>query len=327
MQETDAPPADTTSVEQLNDQPPSAASLNDSFRARAPCIVALALIACAAVWHGWRKGYVLAPTDALQLVAPWEKPGADYVARNEQLFDQTVQFVPWTLYTVQRYKEGQIPLWNPYSQLGAPFMANGQSAIFYPTILLHVKLRETWSWTISAALRLFLAGLGMYLLAGRYGLRRFPRLLTAVTFMLCGFNLVWLNHPQMNVMPLLPWAVLITEMLVQRVTLLRILGATLVFFIQFLGGHPASCMHLLLTCALLWVLRLFIPQANGRNREATATRRALDQVVSGAALAGDGGVGFSLAPRRAVAFIANAADSRAANVSLNPPQPESLIHP
>jgi hypothetical protein len=325
MQETDAPPTDTRSVEQLNDQPSTAASLNDSVRVRALCIVALALIACMAVWHGWRKGYVLAPTDALQLVAPWEKPGVDYVARNEQLFDQTVQFVPWTLYTVQRYKEGQIPLWNPYSQLGAPFLANGQSAIFYPTILLHLKLPETWSWTISAALRLFLAGLGMYLLAGRYGLRRFPRLLTAVTFMLCGFNIVWLNHPQMNVMPLLPWAVLMTEMLIQRVTLLRVLGATLVFFVQFLGGHPASCMHLLLTCGLLWVLRLFIPQAKGRNREATAARRALDQMVSGAALAGAVAFGFALAAAQWLPLIEYAQHSGAAIVRQDRLNHESIV--
>jgi hypothetical protein len=289
----------------------------DTLRMRTLSILAIALIACAAVFHGWRKGYVFAPTDALQLVAPWATPGNDYVARNEQLLDQTVQFVPWTIYTIQRYKAGQIPLWNPYSQLGAPFLANGQSAIFYPTILLHWNLPETWSWTISAALRLFVCGLGMYLLAGRYGLRRFPRLLTAVAFMLCGFNVVWLNHPQTNVMPLLPWAVLMTEMLIQRVTLHRILGATIVFFVQFLGGHPASCVHLLLTCGLVWVLRVLIPQKGNRSW--------LQPIRSGLALAAAVAFGFALAAAQWLPLLEYANHSGAAIVRRDKLKHESII--
>jgi hypothetical protein len=289
----------------------------DTLRMRVLSILAIALIACAAVFHGWRKDYVLAPTDALQLVAPWATPGNDYVARNEQLLDQTVQFVPWTIYTLERYRQGQIPLWNPYSQLGAPFMANGQSAIFYPTILLHLKLPETWSWTISAALRLFLAGLGMYLLAGRYGLRRFPRLLTAVAFMLCGFNVVWLNHPQTNVMPLLPWAVLMTEMLIQRVTLHRVLGAALVFFIQFLGGHPASCIHLLLTCGLVWTLRIIIPQKGNRSWS--------QPLRSGAALSAAVAFAFALAAAQWLPLLEYAQHSGAAIVRQDKLHHESMI--
>jgi hypothetical protein len=272
MNETDAGLTDSAGVDSSDSgnvsvaatvEPVPVVTVNDTVRMRVFSIFIIAVLACGAVFHGWRRGYLLAPTDGLKLVAPWGTPGGEYVARNEQLFDQTVQFVPWMIYTVDRYRQGQIPLWNPYSELGAPFLANGQSAIFYPTVLLHLWLPDTWCWTISAALRLFVTGLGMYLLAGRYGLRRFSRLLSAVAFMLCGFNVVWLNHPQMNVMPLLPWAVLLTEMLIQRVTLLRVVGASVVFFVQFLGGHPASCLHLLVTCGLVWVVRLFIPQRGG----------------------------------------------------------------
>src|SRR3954447_6617667 len=89
-------------------------------------VVAIALVACLAVWHGWRPGFVFVPTDALRLVAPWGDPSKNYVARNEGLLDQAVQFVPWTIYAVDRLKKGEIPLWNPYSQTGAPFLGNGQ---------------------------------------------------------------------------------------------------------------------------------------------------------------------------------------------------------
>ena len=314
MSQTDVPLADNKDVDRPEDASvtaplpyqaiPVGPAAADSIRARMLSIFALALIACLAVFHGWRPGYVLAPTDALQLVAPWQKPGTDYVARNEQLFDQTVQFVPWTLYTVERYKAGQIPLWNPHSQLGVPFLANGQSAIFYPTILLHLFLPETWSWTISAALRLFAAGLGVYLLAGRYGLRRIPRLLPAVAFMLCGFNVVWLNHPQTNVIVLLPWAVLATEMLIQRVTLNRAIGASVIFALQFLGGHPASSIHLLLTCALVWLCRLLMPQKGMGFEFGRALKSALFLVLTVA-------FGFALAAAQWLPLIEYAKNSGA----------------
>jgi hypothetical protein len=222
----------------------------------------LALLACLAVFHGFRPDHTLTPTDALKLVAPWSTDPY-YVARNEQLLDQTVQFVPWMIYAKERLATGQIPLWNPHSQLGVPFLGNGQSAVFYPTTLLHLYLPETWSWTISAALRLFVAGLGAWALAGHYRLRGGPRLLAGVAFMLCGFNVVWLNHPQMNVMPLLPWAVLLTEKLLVEVTLVRIIFAIVVFAVQFLGGHPATSVHLLLACGLVVVIRPFIPEGDG----------------------------------------------------------------
>src|SRR5258706_11244340 len=169
MNETDERVIDGASAEALQYRAGPAVSQNDTLRMRVFCLFAIARVACAAVFHGWRRGYVLAPTDALQLVAAWGSPGADYVARNEQLLDQTVQFVPWTIYTLERYRAGQIPLWNPYSQLGAPFLGNGQSAVFSSTILLRLKLAETWSWPIRAAAGLFLAGAGMVCVGGGVG--------------------------------------------------------------------------------------------------------------------------------------------------------------
>src|SRR5690242_11757905 len=100
MDETQQRVTETQAAEPLQYAAPAIAPTGDTLLTRTLSIFAIALIACAAVFHGWKKGYVLAPTDALQLVAPWATPGSDYVARNEQLLDQTVQFVPWTIYTI-----------------------------------------------------------------------------------------------------------------------------------------------------------------------------------------------------------------------------------
>ncbi len=50
--------------------------------------------------------------------------------------DQGDFFYPLKLYTAERLRAGQIPLWNPLSGTGEPWLANGQSGVFYPPTLL-----------------------------------------------------------------------------------------------------------------------------------------------------------------------------------------------
>jgi hypothetical protein len=52
--------------------------------------------------------------------------------------DVTTIFTPWTSYAVERFHDGELPLWNPYMYAGTPFMADPQSAVFYPVRWLTV---------------------------------------------------------------------------------------------------------------------------------------------------------------------------------------------
>ena len=49
--------------------------------------------------------------------------------------DQADFFFPLKLYTADRLKAGQLPLWNPLSGAGEPWLANAQSGVFYPPTL------------------------------------------------------------------------------------------------------------------------------------------------------------------------------------------------
>ena len=46
--------------------------------------------------------------------------------------DQGDFFYPLKLYTADRLRAGEIPLWNPLSGAGEPWLANGQAGVFYP---------------------------------------------------------------------------------------------------------------------------------------------------------------------------------------------------
>ena len=44
----------------------------------------------------------------------------------------SLQFISWASYAIDSLRNGLVPLWNPYNGMGAPFLANYQTAVFYP---------------------------------------------------------------------------------------------------------------------------------------------------------------------------------------------------
>jgi hypothetical protein len=86
---------------------------------------ALAVLALVALWgvYFWR---ILTPS------------GADALSLTEG--DFSGQFVAFMGYQTDRLSHGEIPLWNPYNYAGHPFLADTQSAVFYPPRLLTVAL-------------------------------------------------------------------------------------------------------------------------------------------------------------------------------------------
>lgn len=222
-------------------------------------LVALGLLAVLVLLLGRSllPGYALTPSD-LVFGSPFYadmKPSGFKQASNSLLFDQAYQFVPWRKLAWDSLRQGRLPLWNPYSYSGTPFIATLQSAVFYPlNLLLNLSLPYAMTFAWSALLRLWLAGLATHALALEYGLRRTPAILAGLSFMLCAFLVTWLGHPHINVLALLPLAVLLSERLIvadrRRQLAARSVGLGLVLGCAMLGGHPASLVSLMLTVLL-----------------------------------------------------------------------------
>ncbi len=153
-------------------------------------------------------------------------------------------------------RKGRWPLWNPSAGLGEPLLERGMVGVFAPTILPHLLLKPTWTWTISTALRAAMAGIGFWFLAGRYGLRDRSRFMVAAIFMLGAMNLAHFNESLLNLLPWLPWGVLACEWIIVRVSLWRIVLVSLVFAGQFLTGDPAASICLLATVAAVMFFNL-----------------------------------------------------------------------
>lgn len=128
--------------------------------------------------------------------------------------DIQLYFYAYWDYVGATLREGRLPFWNPYLFLGAPLLANPQSAVLYP---LHwplfaaggVGLPVTSQLYWSAALHTWLLGLGGYALLRHWRYAFAPALLTGVVLAGSGFVGGLIGHiNQLNVIAWLPWAAL-----------------------------------------------------------------------------------------------------------------------
>jgi hypothetical protein len=192
-------------------------------------------------------------------------------ATNALLSDQVYQFAPWRSVVWESLQHGQLPLWDPHSLAGRPILATQQSAVFYPLNLLFLVLPYAHSLLWGAILRLWIAGIGMYLLGRHYQWGQAAALIAATSFMLCGFLIVWLGHPHTNAAVWLPALILAGDRLLLaqgRAALIRAIAIlALIIAIQFSGGHVQTSIDMLFGFGVYYLLRWWhviatTPQSN-----------------------------------------------------------------
>ncbi|MFQ5743435.1 MAG: hypothetical protein ACE5HV_07590, partial [Acidobacteriota bacterium] len=95
-------------------------------------------------------------------------------------------FLPMKLFLGARLRAGDIPLWDPYTESGIPFLANLQSQVFYlPNTLLSLLPLAT-AHGLFVAFHLALGAVGLYLWARSYGLGRAAAVIGGLAFGLGG---------------------------------------------------------------------------------------------------------------------------------------------
>ncbi len=110
--------------------------------------------------------------------------------------DHLRMLYPYRLFDAEQFKSLNIPLWNPYTFSGFPYLASLRCHIFYPPNLIFLFLPTHLGMNFSLILHVFLAGLFMYLLAINLGLSRSSSIVCGLTFMFSGYFVdeVWWGH-------------------------------------------------------------------------------------------------------------------------------------
>ena len=110
-------------------------------------------------------------------------------------WDSLAQYYPWRHFAAQELRAGHIPLWNPFEFCGTPFVANAQSAVFYPLNLPFWIFDTAYAFGVAAWLHSLLAMFATYFLCQRWRLSRAASVVAAVAFAGCGYLAAWVLLP------------------------------------------------------------------------------------------------------------------------------------
>jgi hypothetical protein len=168
-----------------------------------------------------------------------------------------VYFYPQRVYLAEALRAGRLPLWDPDLFLGAPFLANPQTAVLYPLSWLFVLGPVETIYTVQLVLHGFIAAFGTYLLARRaFGVLPLAAALGGLAFAFGGFAVAQVGHlNQISAAAWLPVVLLAYDRwtVTRRAVWLGVGAITLA--LQLFAGHPQDSYMTLIVLGIFGVVR------------------------------------------------------------------------
>jgi hypothetical protein len=160
---------------------------------------------------------------------------------------------PLAHYFRDSFWRGEVPLWNPYNELGIPFLAQWGTMVLYPPSLIYLLLPLPWSLSFFCLLHLFFGGMGMYVLATKWTGNRLAAGIAGLGFAFSGFTLNCLMWPNYTAsLAWMPWVVHAVSLAWQKGGR-QIVWASFAGALQMLSGTPEIILFTWLILAGLWV--------------------------------------------------------------------------
>jgi hypothetical protein len=206
--------------------------------------------------------------------------------------DAFLYFYPYWDYRARALLSGQLPLWNPYLFMGAPFLANSQAGVLYPLNWPLVFFPAPVAVKISILLHLLIAAVGTSVFARRaLGQSMLGALLSAILFSLGGYLTSQVEHiNQLQALAWFPWLLFSVHQSINSSqathlppstfhfppSTFHLLTSSLLFALQLLAGHTQSAFISLVGVSLYAII-LFITQPSVR--PATSVSRPPSSVL------------------------------------------------
>ncbi|MCS6826933.1 MAG: YfhO family protein [Caldilinea sp.] len=212
--------------------------------------------------------------------------------------DFTHHFLPFSLFLQQEMQNARLPVWNPYTYSGHPFLADVQAAVFYPigSLLLALTLpfdgaaARLYFLQVEAILQVALAGFFTYLLAERLTRRHDAGLVAGVSFAFSGY-LTGYPVAQLAVLRTAIWLPLLLWLMLRAVESPRCWrrwsAVGIAASVSFLGGHAQTFLYTLYAAGA-WLLFL----STARRRQ-THNAGEMGVTAAGALLAAAVAAGLS----------------------------------
>ena len=146
---------------------------------------------------------------------------------------------PLATFQKECFWQGALPFWNPYNNLGIPFLAQWNTLCLYPPSLIYLLGPMPWSVNFYCAAHVWFGGLGMFLLARRVTGSSLAGVFAALAYSMGGMTqacLYWVQYTAS--VSWMPWVLLAMERLWSNSSRKDLAWAALIGTMQMLAGPP-----------------------------------------------------------------------------------------
>lgn len=152
--------------------------------------------------------------------------------------DDTLYYFPSRVFFHESIQAGDPPWLNPWVGVGRPYLADPQSAIFYPTTWLFAVLDPWVAYPLSLWIHYSLALWGAYRLLRSMGRSPFASTFGAIAFAFCGFMLAHRAHFCMqHAAAWTPWVFWRLLRYARSGEAVKLVSAAITAALQLLAGH------------------------------------------------------------------------------------------
>lgn len=187
--------------------------------------------------------------------------------KNFLLTDPFRQLIVWKNLSIDLFKNGSLPLWNPYEMAGKPLLGNFQSGALYPLNFIFILLPFKFAWSLYIIAAQIIGGVGMYFYLAYLKKKEYVRALGALVFIFSGFFIAWYEWGNIgHAFAWFPLALLMCDRIAngkREANKNYILNGVLlgvIFSLSFLAGHPQTTLYFMgfVTLYLFFVNRFYL---------------------------------------------------------------------
>lgn len=177
-------------------------------------------------------------------------------------YDMIDCYFPWRYFIGESLQLGELPLWNPYQNLGSPIHADPSSGIWYPPVWI---LGTIFGYSVrimgfELLFHILLAGIGFYKLCKTLKLENHTAFVAGLSYMLCGLFIGNAQHLTYIVSACwIPFLINYYIKIAEEEKYINSIKAALCLFMMITGGYPAFTIisfYLLLTFFAYYIWQL-----------------------------------------------------------------------
>lgn len=193
-------------------------------------------------------------TNLLYHFSPWNSMAK--VDSNTLLSDPVDSWLPMLNYWRGTLLHGRLPLWNPWTAMGAPFYYSATAVTGYFLNWIFMILPLSTALGLHAMIRLFISAIGIYLFLRELNLNKVSAIVGAISYTFSGPMIVWLNWPHTYVSVFAPFLMYIIEKMIKTGSLKYLIAGAFVLATMFYGYMPAYVAYFLYIAGIYFLTRM-----------------------------------------------------------------------